>query len=391
MNLCHPMTSLTTKSTPPTVDVALAVAFAVLTQTEVWVFASDDGYAIGVRLGASALTLIASAALAYRRHRPATSFFVNGVAVIGTIIVGYPSDIYQWTNLFAIYSLGAYGAGWARWAGLPVGVAGVISYFVRFPDEGSFALAAFAASMWVVAWLAGRMYGARIEEGQLRLERDLSMGLAQANEERLALEEERNRIARELHDIVGHTVNVMVVHAEAGRREMGRDDEGVLRAFETIARTGRDALGELDRVLAVLRRDEGEPALASTPGMADLERLATTFAETGLEVELDVSGGLERVPTSVGLASYRFVQEALTNTLKHAGAAHAEVSVEIGDSHLRIEVVDDGAGAQGDAHPGRGILGMRERAALHGGGVEVSTDAQGRFKISADLRWDQSA
>jgi signal transduction histidine kinase len=380
------MRALRTLDTPPLADLVLALAFAVLAQGEIWIFAADDGYSGLVRLGAAVLTLIASSALAYRRERPVLAYFVNGFAVIATIVVGYPSDVYQWTNLIAIYSLGAYGAGWPRWAGLPLGVTGVLSYFARFPDEGDTGIAAFAAAMWVVAWLAGRMYGARIEETRLRTERDLSKRLAEANEQRLVLEEERNRIARELHDIVGHTVNVMVVHADAGRRELERNVEGAVQAFDTIARTGRDALSELDRVLAVLRRDEADQPLLPTPGLGDLEALAETFSDTGVQVKVSVSGDIERVPASVGLATYRIVQEALTNTLKHASATRGDVAIAVDSDRIDIVVTDNGS-RQAEIEPGRGILGMRERVALHGGDLEIGPDEAGGTRIRGHMRW----
>jgi signal transduction histidine kinase len=372
----------------PVADRVLAAAFAILTQTEVWVFTADDGYTVGLRLAASLLTFAASAALVFRRTHPFVSFLVNGLAVIVVIAVGYPSDIYQWTNLVATYSIGAHGTDWQRWAALPLAVGGPLFYFFRFPAEGGLALAAFAAAMWAVAWLAGRMYGARLEEIQLRHERDLSRRLAEANHERLALEEERNRIARELHDIVGHTVNVMVVHAGAGRREIERDSEAVARAFDTIAQTGRAALAELDRVLAVLRRDEGERGLSPTPGMADIDNLVGTFSETGLKVDLTVTGAKESVPASVGLSTYRIVQEALTNTLKHGGAGQARVAVGIGPESLTVEVSDDGHGDPGAMVPGRGILGMRERAAMHDGSVSFTRNDAGWLTVTASLAWE---
>jgi signal transduction histidine kinase len=375
-------------TTPRPADLLLAVAFAGLTQTEVWVFTADDGFSAAVRVGASLFTLVASSALAFRRVRPGLSFLVNGLAVYGAILVGFPSDIYQWTNLVATYSIGAHGVEWQRWAGIAGGVSGVLFYFVRFPAEGGPALAAFAAAMWVVAWLAGRMYEARIEEAQLRRERDLSRRLAEANEERLVLEEERNRIARELHDIVGHTVNVMVVHAEAGRNEVGRNDHVATRAFETIARTGREALSELDRVLAVLRRDDAELAHHQTPGVGDLDRLAETFSDTGLAVDVDVSGKEVDVPASVGLAAYRIAQEALTNTLKHGSATRAWVEVAMEPGKLSLTVADDGIGRSSEIQAGRGILGMRERTAMHGGELSVGTDDEGRFTVAARLVWD---
>ena len=194
----------TARSTRPA-DLLLAAAFAAVTQVEVWVFSLGNGQPIGLRVVASVLTLVASAALAWRRTQPVAAFWINSAAVVAVTAAGYSSDVYQWTNLVVTYSIAAHGTSRQAWAALPAFVGGVVVYFVRFPDEGSPTLAATVVAMWVVAWLIGRMYGARLEQVQLRAERDLARRLAEANEERLALEEERSRIAHELHDIIGHT------------------------------------------------------------------------------------------------------------------------------------------------------------------------------------------
>lgn len=369
-------------------DSVLAAVFMALTSVEVWIFSWDNGLGIGSRVLVSILTLVASASLAWRRTRPETAFWVNGAAVIATIAVGYPSDMYQWTNLIALYSIGAYGTNPQRWLALPVGVGGVVFYFARFPFEGGPTLAAFAAAMWVVAWLAGRIYGGRLEEMQLRHERDLSRRLAEANDARLVLEEERIRIAHELHDIIGHTVNVMVVHAGAGRRAVASDTDAALRAFETIERTGRDALDELDRVLALLHRDEAGADLLPTPGLGDLPGLAATFADTGLTVDLRVTGDPASVPTSVALAAYRIAQEALTNVLKHADARVATVDMTIEDGRLDIRVTDDGPADATRIQPGRGITGMRERVALHSGSLHIDRNDDTGIVVRADLAWE---
>jgi signal transduction histidine kinase len=215
---------------------------------------------------------------------------------------------------------------------------------------------------------------------------DLSRQLAEANEQRLATEEERLRIARELHDIIGHTVNVMVVHAGAGRREVGRDDALVRQAFDTIETTGRAALGELDRVLAVLRRDEVDPDLDPAPGVEDVENLARVFSEAGLTVDVSLSGA-SQVPASVSLAAYRIVQEALTNSLRHSGARRAEVDVAMSDGSLALTISDDGDGDPEAIAPGRGIMGMRERAGVHGGVVTLGQSQTGGIEVEADLKW----
>jgi signal transduction histidine kinase len=382
------MTRAITRSFQQPADLLLAAAFAGVTQAEVWVFTLGDGYPIGLRVAASLLTLVASGSLALRRSRPLVSFWANSAAIVALVAVGYPSDVYQWTNLVATYSIAGHGTTRQAWTALPATVGGVLFYFLRFPFEGGPALAAAVVAMWVVAWLTGRNYGARVEQVQLRSERDLARALAEANQERLALEEERSRIAHELHDIIGHTVNVMVVHAGAGRQAVDGDRGIVHQAFETIERTGRTALSELDRVLAVLRRDDPGRELLPPPGIGDLGELARTFTDTGLRVDLQVSGDPGTVPASVGLAAYRIVQEALTNTMKHAGAGTASVHVGIAGRRLDLRVADDGHGDPSRLQPGRGVLGMNERAAMHGGRVSIDRDGEGRFVVAAQLAWE---
>ena len=378
----------TATSTRRPADLLLAAAFAAVTQVEVWVFSLGNGQPIGLRVVASVLTLVASGALAWRRTQPVAAFWVNSAAVVAATAAGYSSDVYQWTNLVVTYSIAAHGTSRQAWAALPALVGGVVFYFVRFPDEGSPTLAATVVAMWVVGWLIGRVYGARLEQAQLRAERDLARRLAEANSERLALEEERSRIAHELHDIIGHTVNVMVVHAGAGRQAVDHDSGIARQAFETIERTGRAALSELDRVLAVLRRDQAGRELLPAPGLGDLAELARTMTDTGMKVDLQVTGDPGEVPASVGLAAYRIVQEALTNALKHAGAGSASVLVEVTARRVQLQVADDGGGDPSAVQPGRGILGMNERAAMYGGRVEIGRDRQGRFVVTAELGWE---
>jgi signal transduction histidine kinase len=369
-------------------DRVLALAFAAAAQAEIWIFNADDDYTVGLRLAAAVTTLVASLALAWRRTRPVASFWANSAGIVATIAVGYPSDIYQWTNLVAVYSIAVHGTNRQAWAALPAALAGVAFYFWRFPNEGDLTLAAFAAASWVVGWLAGRVYGSRIEEMHLRHERDISQRLAEANEESLAVEEERNRIARELHDIIGHSVNVMVIHAGAARRAVATDTDTVRQALDTIEATGRDALGELDRVLAVLRRDDPDPELTPTPGIADLESLAGTFRDTGLDVTIEVDGDIDAIPPSVGLAAYRIVQEALTNSLKHSDANGASVRIEAGQGRVDLVVSDDGGGDPSSLTPGRGIRGMTERAAMHNGAVTVVANPGAGVLVSGHLRWE---
>ncbi len=366
-------------------DRLLAAAFFGLTQVEIWVFDAGDGFSPTVRLGAAMATAIASLALAERRTRPVAMFIANSLAVSAAIAVGYSSDFYQWTNLIATYSIAAHGTARQSWLALPFSLGSVAFYFVRFPAEGGAVITGFAIAMWTISWLAGRVYGSRVEQIRIAAERDLSLQLAQAREERLRTEHEKTQIARELHDAIGHGVNVMVIHAGAGRGAIDSDPESARRSFKTIEEAGRRALDELDRVLALLREDDSTPNMVPVPGLSDIPELIGTFRSAGLEVDLQHQQDGTLVPQSVGLNAYRIVQEALTNVSRHSTSTWARVDMQIVPGVLRLEVRS--APVAGLVDEGRGLVGMRERAALHGGEIEISSTAE-HFAVSADLTWD---
>ncbi len=202
-----------------------------------------------------------------------------------------------------------------------------------------------------------------------------------------AVADERRRIARELHDMVAHHVSVMGVLATGSRRTLHRDPAAADEALATIEETGRTALRELRRLLDILRADH-EPAgeLAPHPGVAHLESLAEQVREAGLPVTLKVDGNPGAVDPGIALTVYRIVQEALTNVLKHAGAATAEVRVDIGTYWLTLEVCDTGRGpGLGTAGVGHGLLGMRERVMLYGGTLRTGPRPGGGFRVSARI------
>jgi signal transduction histidine kinase len=204
-------------------------------------------------------------------------------------------------------------------------------------------------------------------------------------EARRAVAEERARLARELHDVVAHAVSMVVVQAEAGAAA-GGPPERVVEAFDAIADTGRSALAELRRLLGVLRSpDEAAPRLPQ-PGVGELGPLVESVRRAGLPVDLRVEGEQRPLPAGVDLSAYRIVQEALTNSVKHAGAARAAVLVRYGEQDLQLEVLDDGRGPRpGTAAAGHGLDGMRERAALLGGDLSAGPGAAGGFSVRARL------
>ncbi len=284
-------------------------------------------------------------------------------------------------GMVAFYSLGAYAEDRVAAAGLLAGIAGLWATVIVSDqvDVGSFIWSGGLVA--ATPWFAGRVARSR---GQ-RFE---SLAREQEQRTRIALADERTRIARELHDIVAHSVGVIVIQAQGAGRVFDRDPERAREALGSIEQTARTALSEMRRSLGVLRDDGEQAALEPQPGLDDLEPLLTQARAGGLAVDLVVEGERRPLPQSVDLSAYRIVQEALTNTIKHAGPATSKVILRYGEESLELEVADDGRGKALNGAIGRsghGILGMRERAASHGGSVEAGSAPDGGFRVHATL------
>ncbi len=221
---------------------------------------------------------------------------------------------------------------------------------------------------------------AQLEERAATLERE------REDAERAAVEEERRRIARELHDVIAHSITLMTVQAGAARLLLGHDPARAREPVLSVEETGRHALAELRRLLGVIRADDGEVALAPQPGLARLDELVGQARLAGLPVELVVAGEPRALPPGIDLTAYRIVQEALTNTRRHAGPAHAHVSVRYGSEALDLEVTDDGRTATtvGDG-AGHGLVGMRERVALYDGTLAAGPRPEGGYAVRVRL------
>jgi signal transduction histidine kinase len=238
--------------------------------------------------------------------------------------------------------------------------------------------------IWVVA-IVIRIYRGSIERAERRAALFAADREARARE---AVTEERARLARELHDSVGHALNVVVLHAGAAQRIIEKKPELAREALESIETAGRQALGDIERMLGILRAPDEAVAVDVTPGMSQLETLCEQVREAGLPVELTVDGEERPLPASLDLTAYRIVQESLTNTLKHAGKTRAAVRVTYEEAALAIEVLDEGKGmtpAAAAAGGGRGLLGMRERVATFRGELEAGPRAEGGFGVRARL------
>jgi signal transduction histidine kinase len=227
----------------------------------------------------------------------------------------------------------------------------------------------------VAAWTVGRT---------VRSWREKSVALERANRElaQAAVAIERARIARELHDVVAHNVSMMVVQAGAAERVLAGEQPHVRDALAAIADTGRQTVDEMRTLLGVLR---GVAPLAPQPGLADLEQLVAGVREAGLPVTLRIEGDRRPLPQAADLSAYRIVQEALTNALKHAGPARADVIVRFESGALTLEVRDTGTGAAQGTGSGHGLVGMRERVAMFGGELEASPAPDGGFAVRARL------
>ena len=215
-----------------------------------------------------------------------------------------------------------------------------------------------------------------------RLERDQEARAARA------VETERARIARELHDVIAHSLSVIVVQAAAERRVLPAGQQSTAETLESIEHSGRQAMTELRRLLGLLRKSGGEPSLAPQPGLGRLGDLVAEVREAGVEVTVRTDGDLAAIPRGVDLSAYRIVQECLTNVLRHARARRVEISLRCQGRIVDIDVTDDGAAAGPPAPGGFGLVGMRERVTVYGGTVQAGPRDAGGYRVHARLPFE---
>jgi signal transduction histidine kinase len=246
--------------------------------------------------------------------------------------------------------------------------------------------AVFIGGILFAVWGAATIVRSRQELAAALAARTVELEHEREEKAKLAVAEERTRIARELHDVVAHNISIMVVQAGAERHAIGDDRPDTSKVLATIEETGRAALAEMRRLLGMLRRSDDELALAPQPSLRYLEDLVEQVREAGMPVELRIEGEQRAIAPGIDLSAYRIVQEALTNALKHAGPAQARVTVRYGDDELDIEIADDGAGPDGEAPAGgHGLVGMRERVALFGGDLASGRRRGGGYAVRARL------
>jgi signal transduction histidine kinase len=309
-----------------------------------------------------------------------------GIAFIDWSLLAFPVSLFA-VGLAVSFLLGNQRDARKAGIGLAVVLIGASVVVFRIPDS-TVAELIFIPLEFAISWLAGFVLRGSVERAEtaeeltVRLERE-----REANALR-AVVEERTRIARELHDIVGHSVSVMTVQASGVRRRLRPEQEEEHEALLAVERTGREALAEMRRVVGALRDPEDAPALAPQPSLSRVEALVDHARETGLPVDLDIEGEPVPLPAGVDLTAYRLVQEGLTNAIKHAAARHADVRVRYDGDHVEIEVSDDGRGGSVDAARnggGHGLVGIRERVSIFGGELEAGPRAEGGFRLRARL------
>jgi len=337
-----------------------------------------------------ALLLVQVIPLLWRRSYPRLVLLLVAAAFGARVLLSFNPGIAGFGLLVAMYSVAAYEVGVRRLFFLVVAGAGFVAGFVVFGITGnprSFAITV-PSLFFVAAWLIGdylqtrRAYVSQLEERAARLERERDQ------DRRLAADEERTRIARELHDVVAHDVSVIAIQAGAARAVQSTKPEAAAQALGLIETTARETLIELNRLLGVLRSGNGAtPDRSPQPGIAQLAALVEGLRAAGLEVDARVDGEPRPLPPAVDLSAYRIVQEATTNVLKHAHARRVDIRVHYSETMLGLDIRDDGAGDESDpaSSSGHGLIGMRERVALCGGKFHAGRNRAGGFSVHARL------
>jgi signal transduction histidine kinase len=366
-------------------DVGVPVLLAVLTLVQLL---TDEP-----RTNAALVTVCALAAvlpLAVRRRAPLPVTLVVCAGVVGQVVAseGVPATFASFVAvMICVYTLLRHADARSAAAGLALVAATVASTAVVEARTVPFQPFDVVYPLFYFGVAGG--LGAFVRQRALRLtaveDRAAALEGELEREAELAAAEERARIARELHDVVAHGLSLMVVQAEAAEEMLSRSPAAAAQPLHRVQDTGRQALAEMRRLLGVLRTvDAGPPSTVPQPSLRRLPELVREAADVGLTVEIAVSGDPVDLAPGRELAAFRIVQEALTNTRRHARAGRACVRLDYSPTELRIDVTDDGRGRTG-AHEGHGLIGMRERTALYGGSLDVGPAAGGGFRVTAVL------
>jgi len=367
-------------------DVALALSVTVAGIAEIWVpFVSRQ--ADGSAVASTFVVVVCGLALTQRRHHPLSSGLVVlwGWIAVFTFVEVYVLFWGQFVPMgIALFSIARHGRGREPYWGAAAGALTLLYFdlFVEYLQEPGEIM--FHWGVFTTVWVFGYGLSASSRRAKESTERAIAAEVAAAEQALTAVVEERTRIARELHDIVAHSVTTMVVQAGAAEQVVDDDPDYVRQALASIRTTGSGALADMRRVVTILRDIEEPGALAPQPGVRNLSALVDDARSAGLTATLDVAGQVRPLPAGVDVAAYRIVQEALTNVRRHAQATEVRVGLDYSEDAIRIEVADDGVGSV-DPRGGHGLIGMRERASLYGGGLEAGSENGSGFVVRAVL------
>ncbi|MER5705110.1 histidine kinase [Micromonospora sp. NPDC002296] len=322
------------------------------------------------------LGAVIAGAVVVRRRLPLAAFLAGSAALTADVVAFSASQVSPYANLVGLYSLALYGSRRRSWWGPVIVVPAMLTYFAA-SDATSTTQPVGVLCFWLLTWATGYVAARRRDEQRAARDRERTLAIA----------EERTRMARELHDLIGHTVTVMLVQAGAARRHVDGDPAQARDLLGGLEETGRQALTELDRMLDLLRADDrpADGAPEPQPGLADVPDLARRMGDAGVRAIVRVDSQLLAVTGSLDLSAYRIVQEALTNVVRHSQANAVQVDVRRTGRALRIEVDDDGVGAPDGYVLGRGLLGIAERVAMFGGTVRHGCSELGGFRLVATI------
>lgn len=354
-----------------------------------------NGYGFSAVVIASGQTL----PLIWRRKHPGLAASIIVAAHLMQLVMVDDFLPSQVAVPITIYTLAAYAKRWQSFAGLTAGFVGafLMTFKLAFASgtptlESGFISFLGLALTVTVAWTFGDLARTRRIATQTLEDRARRLEIERQQERDLAAADERSHIAREMHDIVAHSLSVIITQADGARYASEHDPDIARETLGTIASTGRGSLREMRRLLGVLRND-GEASTRPLPALADLPDLLDSTGKTGLDIKFSELGSARReLPAGAELTAYRAVQEALTNVVKHAGpSAQAKVDLEWDNRGLNLKVWDNGrgAGALTTADGGQGLRGMAERVALYDGRVEAAPNTSGGFLVSVFIPYTE--
>ncbi|GAA2870969.1 histidine kinase [Streptosporangium fragile] len=378
---------------PTRLDVLLSLAVGVAGLVESFGRQGPGPGQIESPVPLAAGAVVAAALVLPRGRFPMTALLgliAVGLAVREVAGAGYYAAWHFYSTLILVHTVGSAAELRSRRGFAGLGCVLVAYAFLQTFQRNDVAEVLIGAIFMGVAYGSGILLRRQIDRTMQLAERTTRLEVEREERARRAVEEERARIARELHDVVSHKVSIMTLHAGGVRMLLGDDRARERDMLLGVEKAGREAVDELRLMLGVLREAEGPDLEVARPGLDRLEELLTHVREAGLRVRLQTVGERRHLSEGLDLSAYRVIQEALTNVLKHARATRVGVVVAYGPDELTVEITDDGAGAPGDGHDrgghgsgGHGLIGMRERTAMHGGDLSAGPAPGGGYRVAA--------